>query len=53
MRDTVEKLVGDAVATDLLTNGTGSGRLTVREVSNSLVVTGEITSPSAQKDCEM
>lgn len=39
MRDTVEKLVGDAVAVDLLTKGTGSGRLAVDEVGNCLTVT--------------
>ena len=39
MRDTIEKLLGDAVAVDLLTKGTGSGRLTVDEVGNCLVVT--------------
>ncbi len=38
MRDTIEKLLGDAVAVDLLTKGTGSGRLTVDEVGNCLVV---------------
>ncbi len=38
MRDTIEKLIGDAVAVDLLTKGTGSGRLTVDEVGNCLVV---------------
>jgi ATP-dependent Clp protease ATP-binding subunit ClpA len=39
MRDTIEKLVGDAVAVDLLTNGTGRGILTVDEIGNCLLVT--------------
>jgi len=38
MRDAVEKLVGDAVTTDVLTDGKGSGRLTVDESANCLVV---------------
>jgi ATP-dependent Clp protease ATP-binding subunit ClpA len=38
MRDAVEKFVGDAVATDLLTEGKGSGRLQVDESINCLVV---------------
>jgi hypothetical protein len=39
MRDTIEKLVGDAVAVDLLTKGMGRGRLCVDEVGNCLVIT--------------
>lgn len=39
MRDAIEKLVGDAVAVDLLTKGHGNGRLSVDEVGNCLVVT--------------
>lgn len=39
MRDTIEKLVGDAVAVDLLTKGMGRGRLSVDEVGNCLVIT--------------
>jgi hypothetical protein len=35
----IEKLVGDAVAVDLLTNGTGRGILTVDEIGNCLLVT--------------
>lgn len=38
MRDTIEKLVGDAVAVDLLTKGSGKGHLTVDEVGNCLLV---------------
>lgn len=38
MRDTIEKLVGDAVAVDLLTSGNGLGHLTVDEVGNCLVI---------------
>jgi ATP-dependent Clp protease ATP-binding subunit ClpA len=38
MRDAVEKLVGDAVAVDLLAGGTGSGRLAVADVGNLLAV---------------
>lgn len=39
MRDSIEKLVGDAVAVDLLTKGHGRGHLSVDEVGNCLVVT--------------
>ena len=38
MRDAVEKFIGDAVATDVLTEGKGSGRLMVDESANCLVV---------------
>jgi ATP-dependent Clp protease ATP-binding subunit ClpB len=38
MRDAVEKLVGDAVATDLLTGGTGVGKLAVDEAANCLAI---------------
>jgi ATP-dependent Clp protease ATP-binding subunit ClpB len=38
MRDAVEKLVGDAVSTDLLTGGNGCGGLTVDEVAGLLVI---------------
>lgn len=38
MRDAVEKLVGDAVAVDLLTGGTGCGTLVVDESANCLVI---------------
>jgi ATP-dependent Clp protease ATP-binding subunit ClpA len=38
MRDAVEKFIGDAVATDVLTQGKGSGYLTVDESANCLVV---------------
>lgn len=38
MRDAVEKLVGDAVAIDLLTGGTGCGRLFVDEAGNCLAI---------------
>jgi ATP-dependent Clp protease ATP-binding subunit ClpA len=38
MRDAVEKYVGDAVATDVLTEGKGSGCLTVDESARCLVV---------------
>ncbi len=36
MRDAVEKLVGDAVTTDVLTEGKGCGHLTVDEPANCL-----------------
>lgn len=36
MRDTVEKLIGDAVATDLLTNGASGGTLALSETANCL-----------------
>ena len=39
MRDSIEKLVGDAVAVDLLTKGHGHGHLSVDEIGNCLVVT--------------
>ncbi len=38
MRDTVEKLIGDAVATDLLTEKTGRGMLTLDESSNRFTI---------------
>ena len=38
MRDAVEKLVGDAVAVDLLTGGTGCGKLVVDEAANCLAI---------------
>ncbi len=38
MRDAVEKLIGDAVAADLLTGGIGSGKLVVNEPTNSLTI---------------
>ena len=38
MGDAVEKYVGDAVATDVLTEGKGSGRLTVDESARCLMV---------------
>ncbi len=38
MRDAVEKYVGDAVATDLLTDGSGSGRISVDQSARCLVV---------------
>jgi hypothetical protein len=38
MRDTTEKLVGDAVAIDLLTSGNGLGHLSVDDVGNCLVI---------------
>lgn len=38
MRDAVEKLIGDAVAVDLLTGGKGCGELIVEESANCLVV---------------
>ena len=39
MRDMVEKSIGDAVANELLTGGTGSGKLTVDESGERLRVT--------------
>lgn len=50
MRDTVEKLVGDAVAVDLLTKGTGGGRLAVDEVGNCLTVTPLTVSASTKEN---
>src|SRR5438552_7538395 len=38
MRDAVVKLVGDAVAVDLLTGGTGSGTLVADEVADCLAI---------------
>jgi ATP-dependent Clp protease ATP-binding subunit ClpA len=38
MRDAIEKLVGDAVAADLLTTGTGCGTLSVDEIGNCLAI---------------
>jgi hypothetical protein len=38
MRDAVEKLIGDAVAFDLLTGGSGCGSLVVDEPANSLII---------------
>jgi hypothetical protein len=38
MRDAVEKLVGDAVAIDLLTGGRGCGKLAVDEAANCLTI---------------
>jgi ATP-dependent Clp protease ATP-binding subunit ClpA len=42
MRDTVEKLVGDAVVTDLLTSGSGSGELTVDQAGNCLAIVSTV-----------
>ena len=39
MRDMVEKSIGDAVANDLLTGGTGCGKLTVDESGERLRIT--------------
>jgi hypothetical protein len=36
MRDTIEKLVGDAIATDLLTGGNGTGLLAPDKSANCL-----------------
>src|ERR1017187_6397866 len=38
MRDAVEKLIGDAVAVDLLTSGSGCGKLVVDERVNCLLI---------------
>ena len=38
MRDAVEKLIGDAVAIDLLTGGSGCGALIVDEAANCLTI---------------
>jgi ATP-dependent Clp protease ATP-binding subunit ClpB len=38
MRDAVEKLIGDAVAIDLLTGGLGVGRLILNEAANCLSI---------------
>lgn len=50
MRDTVEKLVGDAVAIDLLTGGTGCGRLFVDEAGNCLTVAAHAGAVSAKEN---
>lgn len=41
MRDAIEKLIGDAVALDLLKNGAGNGTLTLSEGSNCLAIVCE------------
>ena len=38
MRDVVEKVIGDAVSADVLTGGSGSGKLVVQEEANRLLV---------------
>ena len=38
MRDAVEKLIGDAVAIDLLTGGAAAGNFIVDESANSLII---------------
>jgi len=38
MRDAVEKLIGDAVASDLLSGGRGCGSLTVNTTTNGLLI---------------
>jgi len=38
MRDAIEKLVGDAVSTDLLTGGKACGKLTIEENNSFLSV---------------
>lgn len=53
MRDTVEKLVGDAVAIDLLTNGAGCGRLVVDEAGNCLTVAPRVAVPSSEENREV
>ncbi|MGA3008574.1 MAG: hypothetical protein ABSE59_11855, partial [Opitutaceae bacterium] len=53
MRDTVEKLIGDAVVVDLLTNGIGSGGLAVDEAGNHLVVRPSVPADSGQENCKM
>lgn len=50
MRDMVEKLVGDAVANDLLTGGTGCGRLLVDEAGNCLTVAVPIAADSTEEN---
>jgi ATP-dependent Clp protease ATP-binding subunit ClpB len=50
MRDTVEKLVGDAVAIDLLTNGRGCGRLIVDEAGNCLTVASRTGVPLSKEN---
>ena len=40
MRDAIEKLVGDAVATDILAGGNGAGLLSVSDTGNFLLVLG-------------
>ena len=43
MRDAVEKLIGDAVSTDLLTEGTGCGCLTLDESGGFLAVRRDLS----------
>jgi ATP-dependent Clp protease ATP-binding subunit ClpA len=50
MRDTMEKLVGDAVANDLLTGGAGCGRLLVDEAGNRLTVAALAGAESAKEN---
>jgi ATP-dependent Clp protease ATP-binding subunit ClpB len=50
MRDTVEKLVGDAVAMDLLAGGMGCGRLFVDEAGNCLVIASLAGGGSVKED---
>lgn len=50
MRDTMEKLVGDAVANDLLTGGMGCGRLLVDEAGNCLTVAAFGAADSAKEN---
>lgn len=51
MRDTVEKLVGDAIAVDLLTSGTGSGVLSANEAGDCLTVTSRASESSRKDSC--
>ncbi len=47
MRDAIEKLIGDAVSTDLLTEGMGGGCLTLDESGAFLAVRREASLPAA------
>jgi ATP-dependent Clp protease ATP-binding subunit ClpB len=46
MRDAIEKLIGDAVSTDLLTEGTGDGCLTLDESGGFLAVRRKASLPA-------
>ncbi|HVX91047.1 MAG TPA: AAA family ATPase [Candidatus Paceibacterota bacterium] len=50
MRDTLEKVVGDAVAIDLLTGGTGCGRLSVDEAGNCLAIAAPAEAGSVKEN---
>src|SRR5439155_5122005 len=52
MRDAVEKLIGDAVAIDLLVGGGGSGHLVADEAMDTLVIANSALRPEAVCRCQ-